>query len=158
MNNFRIVDLKPEDTQLIQQTGQLALETSQSISKIWLPTLEDALEEVHDSLEEEDGISWVLMDNDTVVAWIGAFPMFGKIVEIHPLLVHMTYQNQGLGRRLVTDVTTWARQQSVLTLFLSTSDETNATSFFFLGSTYTKIQLRRSPTFIRSSPIPVAFG
>ena len=128
MGEFKAIDLKPEDTQLIQQTAQVAYEASQSISKIWLPSLEDAIEEVRDSFKAEDGISRVLVKGDTVAAWVGAFPLFGKVVEIHPLLVHPAYQKQGLGKRMVTDVIDWAKQRGALTLSVSTSDETQATS------------------------------
>ena len=128
MENARIVDLNPEDAGSIQQTAQLAYEASQSISKIWLPSLDDAIEEVQDSFETEDGISRVLMVGDRVAAWIGAAPTFGKIIEIHPLLVHPAYQQQGLGKRLVTHVIDWAQQRGALTLSVSTSDETQATS------------------------------
>lgn len=128
MEPFRIVDLTPEDAELIQQTAQVAYEASQSISKIWLPTVEAAIEEVHESLERE-GISQVLLDGDWVVAWVGASLQFsGRVVEIHPLVVARAYQGNGLGRLMVNHVEAWARQRGALTLWIGTSDETNATS------------------------------
>lgn len=128
MEDFRIVDLNPEDTQLIQQTAKVAYEAAQSVSKIWLPSLEDVIEEVQDGFEREDGISRVMMVGNTVAAWIGAFPLFGKVAEIHPLLVHPVYQKQGLGKRMVANIIDWAQHQGALTLSVSTSDETQATS------------------------------
>jgi len=128
MEPFRIVDLTPEDAKLIQQTAQVAYEASQSISKIWLPTVEAAIEEVHESLERE-GISQVMLDGDQVAAWIRASLQFsGRVVEIHPLIVARAYQGKGLGRRMVNQVEAWTRQQGALTLWIGTSDETNATS------------------------------
>ena len=128
MEPFRIVDLKAEDTELIQQTAQVTYEVSQSISKIWLPTVEAAIEEVHESLERE-GLSQVLLDDERVAAWVGASLQFsGRVVEIHPLIVAKAYQGKGLGRRMVHHVEAWARQRGALTLWIGTSDETNATS------------------------------
>lgn len=128
MEPFRIVDLTPEDTQLIQQTAQVAYEASQSISKIWLPSVEAALEEVYESLERE-GISQVLLDGNRVAAWIGASLQFsGRVVEIHPLIVARAYQGKGLGRQMVNHVEAWARQQGAFTLWIGTSDKTHATS------------------------------
>ena len=87
------------------------MNASQSISKIWLPTVEAAIEEVHESLERE-GISQVMLDGDQVAAWIGASLQFsGRVVEIHPLIVARAYQGKGLGRRMVNQVEAWTRQQ-----------------------------------------------
>ncbi|MGG6240963.1 GNAT family N-acetyltransferase [Nodosilinea sp. AN01ver1] len=128
MQPFRIVDLIPEDKELIQQTAQIAFEASQSISKIWLPTVEAAIEEVHESLKRE-GISQVLLDGDRVAAWVGASLQFSeRVLEIHPLIVARAYQGNGLGRRMVNHVEAWARQRGALTLWIGTSDETRATS------------------------------
>jgi len=128
MERFRIVDLNSEDAGLIQQASQIAFEASQRISKIWLPTVEAAIEEVHESLER-DGISQVLVNGSRVVAWVGAFRQFsGRVVEVHPLIVARAEQGNGLGRRMVSHVEAWAREQGALTLLIGTSDETNATS------------------------------
>ncbi|MBE9137019.1 GNAT family N-acetyltransferase [Nodosilinea sp. LEGE 07088] len=128
MEPFRTVDLTPRDAELIQQTAKVAYEASKSISKIWLPTVEAAIEEVHESLERE-GISQVLLDGHRVAAWIGASPQFsGRVVEIHPLIVARGYHGKGLGRWMVNQVEAWARQQGALTLWIGTSDETHATS------------------------------
>ena len=133
MDDFPIVDLKPEDTALIQQTAQIAYETSQTISKIWLPDMDAALEEVYDSLNQDEGVSRVLLIDNTVAAWIGIFPLYSKIVEIHPLIVNPAYQNRGLGRRMVAQAIAWAERRGALTLFVGTSDETMATSLSLLG-------------------------
>jgi aminoglycoside 6'-N-acetyltransferase I len=128
MDPFRIGDLGSKNTDWIQQTAQIAFEASQSISKIWLPTVEAAIEEVHESLER-DGISRVLVDGNRVVAWIGAFRQFsGRVVEIHPLIVARANQGNGLSRQMVRHVEVWARKQGALTLLVGTSDETKATS------------------------------
>ena len=128
MNACRIVDLTPESTELIQQTAVIAHKASQSISKIWLPTVEEAIEEIYDSFND-DGISRVLMDGDLVLAWVGAVPQFdGRVVEIHPLIVAQEHQGRGLGRQMVNCVEAWAQAQGALTLWVGTSDETNATS------------------------------
>lgn len=115
MEPFRITDLNPEDAGLIQQTAQVAYEASQSISKIWLPTVEAAVEEIYDSFER-NGISQVLLDGERVAAWVGAFPQFsGRVVEIHPLMVAKAYQGRGLGRWMVNQVEVWAREQGAMT-------------------------------------------
>jgi aminoglycoside 6'-N-acetyltransferase I len=106
----------------------MTYEAAQSISKIWLPTIEAAIEEVEESFRS-DGISRVLLEGDRVVAWIGADQQFnGRVVEIHPLIVAKKYQGKGLGRQMVNHVETWAKAQGALTLWAGTSDEMNATS------------------------------
>jgi aminoglycoside 6'-N-acetyltransferase I len=128
MNPFRLVDLTSANNALIQQTAHVAYAASQSLSTTWLPTIADAVEEVLESLSHE-GISHVLLDQQRVVAWVSAFPQFnGRVVEIHPLIVAQAYQGQGWGRRMVNHVEAWAKAQGALTLWLSTSDEANATS------------------------------
>lgn len=111
MERFRIVDPNSEDAGLIQQAAQIAFEASQSISKIWLPTVAAAIEEVHESLKR-DGISRVLVNDNRIGAWVRGFSSFsGWVVEIHHLVVARAEQGKGLGRRMVSHVEAWTMEQ-----------------------------------------------
>ena len=46
MEGFRIVDLSHDLTDLIQQVAHITYEAAQTISLIWLPTIDDVIEEI----------------------------------------------------------------------------------------------------------------
>ena len=93
----------------------------------WLPTLQDAYEEINEALEPEKTCR-VLLNGDEPIGWIAAGPTWGRVWEIHPLLIDPYFQGQGHGRRLVEDIERFAIKAGALTMELSTSDATQATT------------------------------
>ncbi len=87
-----------------------------------------AVEEVRESLEP-GRISRVAVDDDgTVLGWIGGLHEYAYVWELHPLVVRMDQQGQGVGRALVAHLEVQVATRGGLTLRLGTDDETNQTS------------------------------
>jgi len=123
-----IQNLKPDDYPFIQQAAQLLLEEFCEIAPEAWSTLDDALEEVEESLQPER-ISRVAIAAGEVVGWIGGTPHYsGHAWELHPLVVKHSYQRRGLGRRLVADLETQVSDRGGITLYLGSDDETGRTS------------------------------
>ncbi len=125
---MQIVDLEPGNDEVIQQTARLLVEGFREHTPSW-PNLGAALAEIQESLEL-GRISRVAVSGDgTVLGWIGAIRAYdGHAWELHPLVVHLDYQGQGIGRALVADLERLLRERGAITVFLGTDDEDNRTS------------------------------
>ncbi len=129
INSMRIIDLIAEALALVEQTAQLLVDGFREISPDSWPTLEKALETVHESLDS-DRISRVALDaQGNVVGWIGGLPEYdGLVWELHPLVVRPDQQRQGIGRTLVADLEVQVAARGGLTIMLGTDDEMGMTS------------------------------
>jgi aminoglycoside 6'-N-acetyltransferase I len=68
-------------------------------------------------------------EDGTVLGWIGAICQYdGHAWELHPLVVHLDRQGQGIGRALVADLECLVRERGATTLYLGTDDEDGATT------------------------------
>jgi len=122
-----IHDLDPDDGLAIHQAAKALLAAFPSHPS-W-PDLAAALEEVRQSIAPGRISRVACSGNGSVLGWIGAIPGYdGHVWEIHPLVVHPNFQQQGIGRALLADLGEQARQQGVLTLWLGTDDEDNRTT------------------------------
>jgi aminoglycoside 6'-N-acetyltransferase I len=124
-----ITDLLPENENFIQQAALLLVEEfKQNWSDAW-PTLDEALEEVRECLEEGK-ILRVALDDDgsTVLGWIGGQHFYSRVWELHPLVVRGDRQGQGIGRLLVSDLEVQVRQRDGLTLMLGSDDDNEMTT------------------------------
>ncbi|HLW03872.1 MAG TPA: GNAT family N-acetyltransferase [Ktedonobacterales bacterium] len=93
------------------------------------PTLDTALEEVRESFG--DGrISRVALDEQgAALGWIGGISQYrGRVWELHPLVVDVARQGQGIGRALVTDFEAQVRARGGLTITLGSDDEAGLTT------------------------------
>jgi aminoglycoside 6'-N-acetyltransferase I len=126
---MKIIDLQPNDEVIIRQVATLLVEGFKEYWPDAWPDLEAALQEVHESFET-DRISRIAVDADgTILGWIGGIRQYdGNVWELHPLVVKVGYQRQGVGRALVTDLEKQVRQRSGLTLWLGTDDEADMTT------------------------------
>ena len=135
---MKIIDLPSDNADLIETTARLLMIGFQTFAPHAWPTLEDALEEVQESLED-DRISRIMLDEmmdpttdrsqRTVVGWISAMAHYsGHSWELHPLVVSPSHQRRGIGRRLVADLETQVRQRGGCTIYLGSDDETGLTS------------------------------
>lgn len=120
-----IVDLADLTPAQLDRLVELSFAAGAPNSPGWLPTLERAREMID---EQRDKLARVVLEDDLPVAWIAAGHDWGRLWEIHPLLVAPSHQRRGLGRMLVREIETAARADGALTLTLSTSDMTSATS------------------------------
>jgi aminoglycoside 6'-N-acetyltransferase I len=127
---MRIIDLDPSDERLIHAVAELLRAAFRDSSASW-DTLEEALEEVRESLHEGRISRVALADDGQVLGWIGAVSAYGGHAwELHPLAVHPDAQRRGIGSALVADLEAWVRARGGGTLWLGTDDEDGRTNLF----------------------------
>ena len=126
---MQIIDLTSDNEKAIQQCAQLLYESFKETAPGAWPTIEDALEEVRESLAE-DRISRIALDADeNVIGWIGGIDTYnGHAWELHPLVVRASLRGKGIGRALVQELETIAAAHGAITLYLGTDDEDGRTS------------------------------
>ena len=127
--SFLIHDLTSAHPHQIQQAAQLLVDGfAEHWSDAW-PTLESALEEVHEMLAD-DRICRVMVDQDAhVMGWIGGIPEYdGNVWELHPMVVRTDLQGHGIGKTLVADFESQVRSRGGLTIMLGTDDQDSMTS------------------------------
>ncbi|GIP29409.1 aminoglycoside N-acetyltransferase AAC(6')-Ii [Paenibacillus sp. J23TS9] len=121
---MKIIDLLKDDKNKINQTATLLHESFEA----W-GTLELAINEVIESLQE-NRISRVLMnDKGVVIGWIGGQSQYnGNVWEIHPLVINKAYRRNGFGKMLVNDFEKQVAQRGGVTILLGSDDENNQTN------------------------------
>lgn len=129
--HIRITDLTREDTHLIEQIAAMLVEGFREMAPDAWETLDEALEEVRDSLSP-DRISRVAVDETaSAVGWVGGIPEYeGNVWELHPLVVHPNMQGKGIGRALVADLEEQVKARGGLTLTLGSDDIMGMTSVY----------------------------
>ncbi len=126
---MRIINLPPDDQQLIQQAAEILVEAFKEHWPDAWPAIEDAREEV-EAFFAKDRISRFAVDDDgTLLGWIGGIEMYdGKVWELHPLAISPAAQGRGIGRALVEDLEIQVAARGGLTLWLGSDDEDAMTS------------------------------
>lgn len=126
---MKIVTLHKEDENYIEQAAQLLVD---GFKKNWpdaWSTLDKALEEVNECVDEEKICRAAIDDEGNVLGWIGGISQYdGNVWELHPLVVDERYRKQGIGRALITDLEEKVREKGGLTIQLGSDDENNMTS------------------------------
>jgi aminoglycoside 6'-N-acetyltransferase I len=75
------------------------------------------------------GFARVAAEGARVLGWIGGLPQYeGRVIELHPLVVAVDRQGQGIGTALVRDLEACARARGALTIVLGSDDESDLTS------------------------------
>lgn len=123
----RLVDLSPDDGALIEALVPISVRAAAMNAPRWLPTPERARAEIV-SVAAGPGVCRALVEGDVPRGWAGAAPCHESAWELHPLLVDPDRHGGGLGRRLVADVERLAAAAGALTMDVSTSDATGATT------------------------------
>ena len=122
---MHIVDLHSDNELAIREVAALLVESfAANWPEAW-PDLETAREEVRESFEA-GRISRVALDEDGIVlGWIGGISHYrGHVWELHPLVVRVSHQGQGIGRALVADLEERVKERGGLTITLGTDDVT----------------------------------
>jgi aminoglycoside 6'-N-acetyltransferase I len=127
--NVQITDLRPGDEQKIQQVARLLVEGFKEHWPDAWPDLNSALQEVQESFGA-DRISRIAVgDSNQVLGWIGGIKRYdGNVWELHPLVVGTEFRRQGIGRSLVADLATEAKNRGGIVLWVGTDDEDNQTT------------------------------
>jgi aminoglycoside 6'-N-acetyltransferase I len=126
---MQIIDLSPDDKSAIEQVAMLLIEGFAEHSPDAWPDRDSALDEVRQSFGADCISRIALYDDGTVLGWIGGRSSYdGNVWELHPLVVDIHYQNQGIGRELVRDFEEIAKERGGSTVFLGTDDENYQTT------------------------------
>ena len=115
---YTIDDLRPDDEAAISQIAELLMRAFPG----WQETVEEAREEVRESLAEEN-LSLVARRDDKILGWIGGIPTYDFAWELHPLVVHEDARGLGVGTALVAALEERVRARGALTLYLGSDDD-----------------------------------
>jgi predicted N-acetyltransferase YhbS len=114
----------------------------------WIPTLAAAREQLAEALAPDVLSRVVVTAEGRVVGYAAVEHQYGRLWELHPLAVDVDRRGRGHGRALVSALEQLVAARGGLTLWVGTSDETNATSL-------TGIDLYADPlAAIRSLAVP----
>ena len=123
-----IVELDPGDRAMVDGCATLLVE---GFARDWpgaWPDLAAGREEVRECAAE-GRIARVALDEDgTVAGWIGGRPDYGRVWELHPLVVRADRRREGVGRALVADLEGLVAERGGLTLRVGSDDEDGMTS------------------------------
>jgi len=121
MSPIRIEDLRADDPDGFDQTVRVLMDAFAPIG--WPDDLDDARNEVRESLEP-GRVSLVARDETGVVlGWVGGLHEYARVWELHPLAVAPAAQRRGIGRALVAALEERVAALGGLTLRLGTDDE-----------------------------------
>jgi aminoglycoside 6'-N-acetyltransferase I len=148
-----IVALKDLDPVACEQLAAFTLEAGREHSPGWLPDLEAAREQIREALVPGK-VALVLFENSRPIAWVAAAHDWGRIWDLHPLIVAVDRQRRGHGSHLVREIESIARAAGALTMTLGTSDMTGATSLSGVDL-YADLSVRLAAVELRS---PHALG
>jgi aminoglycoside 6'-N-acetyltransferase I len=105
------------------QLTQAAQILTNEVPQGWA-SLSDAEDEINEILNDNEGsLCLAVVENDEVIAWAGLIPQYGKVFELHPLVVRRDKQRSGVGSMLLNTIENIARNQGGLTLILGSGDE-----------------------------------
>jgi aminoglycoside 6'-N-acetyltransferase I len=126
---MNIITLSADNNLLIQQAAQLLVDAFREHWTDAWPTLEEALDEVHELLASERICRVAVDEKGDLLGIIGGIPGYdGNVWELHPLAVQPSRQGQGIGQALVADFEEQVRLKGGLTITLGSDDEDNMTS------------------------------
>jgi len=124
-----IIQLSLDNKQHVQQAAQLLVDAFREHWPDAWPTIEEALEEVHELLQTERICRIAVDEQRYLLGIIGGIPGYdGNVWELHPLAVQPSSQGQGIGRALIEDFEEQVRLRGGLTITLGTDDENGMTS------------------------------
>src|SRR5260370_3256353 len=126
---MHIVALRSDDEAAIRQVAALLVEGFATHWPGAWPDLESALEEVREGFGAGRISRVVLDEGGRVLGWVGGISQYrGHVWELHPLVVRVSQQGQGIGRALVADLEERVKERGGLTITLGTDDVTGQTT------------------------------
>lgn len=125
---MEIRPLDPTDGDVRERLAALLVDGFRDTAPDAWPTLEAARETVADCIDE--GPLLVARVGDSVVGWVAARPSYGRVWELHPMVVVRAHQRRGVGRALVSEIEQVCAERGALTLVVGSDDEVGLTSLF----------------------------
>jgi aminoglycoside 6'-N-acetyltransferase I len=121
---MKIIDLTVDNSRAVEQVAWLLVEGFRDTGSDAWTDLEDARTEVIESFQP-DRISRIAVDQaGNVQGWIGGIERYvGHVWELHPLVVRLDCQMQGVGRAMVLDLEDQVAQRGGTMIMLGTDDE-----------------------------------
>ena len=92
-------------------------------------TRDEARAEV-EKVANADRLGLAALRGGRLVGWIGAIRTYDQGWELHPLVVDVDAQRQGIGQALVRALEMRAQSEGVLTLYLGADDDFEGTTLF----------------------------
>ncbi len=130
MNAIRIVDLRPDDGDMIRALAEIMVEGFAHIPG-YCNTLVDALVVVREAFATDRFARVALDERRRPLGWVGGIRAYdGHAFELHPLVVVPLSQGRGVGRALLADFEEQARARGAVVAYLGTDDEFGGTSLF----------------------------
>jgi aminoglycoside 6'-N-acetyltransferase I len=123
-----IAPLDADDRTALARCAQLLVDEFRTLAPDAWPTLDHARETVDECTAA--GPVLVARDDDAIVGWIGGRPTYGRVWELHPLVVAGAHQRRGIGRALVAAIERAVAERGALTLVLGSDDEVGLTSLY----------------------------
>ena len=87
------------------------------------PILTDAMKEIDELISDPEALLLGAVENGEVIGWAGLLLGYGKMFELHPLVVRYNRQRKGVGTFLLREVMTAAKAKGGLTLLAGSGDE-----------------------------------
>ena len=109
------------------QRRQAAQMLTDELPEGW-PALTDAMDEIEEITGNPGALLLAAVEKDEVVGWAGLLPGYGKMFELHPLVVRGGRQRQGIGTILLHEIMRAAKEKGGLTLLAGADDEHGETS------------------------------
>lgn len=125
---MKIIDVTDEDS-IVRETAKVLIDGFRDTGVEAWTTLESAIAEVRESLQEKRISRAAIGENSQVLGWIGGIEEYdGFVWELHPLVVRSDWQKRGIGRALVADFEKQVKLRGGSTIRVGTDDEDNRTS------------------------------
>jgi len=99
---MKITDVS-NDEDFIRRVAETLLDGFKTSGVDPWENLNEAVEEVRASLEENRISRACLSETGEILGWIGGFHDYAFVWELHPLVVRAGVQGRGIGRALVED-------------------------------------------------------
>ena len=125
---MEITELLAHDRAGRERCAQLLVDEFRDFAPDAWPSLERASETVEECMEQ--GPVLVARVDGAIAGWIGAHHAYGRVWELHPMVVARAHQRHGIGRALVAALDCVVAERGALTLVLGSDDEVGLTTLF----------------------------
>lgn len=124
---MQIIDV-PNEEDFIRRVAEVLLDGFETSGINPWEDIESAIDEVHQSLQENRISRAAIDDEGRILGWIGGIEEYALVWELHPLVVRAESQGCGVGSELVKDLEQKVKERGGLTIRLGTDDENERTS------------------------------